>query len=163
MITLLGSLLGFGTSIIPQILGFFRKSKDQEHELKLMDKRMEMATKQSELKVDEWNVRADIEEIKQLYKHDRAIHTDNSFINALRASIRPVITYFFFFLFLFIKGFGFYAALNTGIETMAWDNITYVDIYVALDKIWDNNTQAIFSAVIGFWFGSRAIDKAKKG
>ena len=28
--------------------------------------------------------------------------------------------------------------------------------------LWDEDTKAIFAAIISFWFGSRAIDKAKQ-
>ena len=38
MLSLLGSLLGFGTSFLPKLLGFFEEKRDQAHELKLMDK-----------------------------------------------------------------------------------------------------------------------------
>lgn len=160
--SLIGSLLGFGTSIIPQVLDFFRKSKDQEHELKLMDKQMEMQTVISKNKVDEINVKADIEEIKQLYKHDSSLKTDSSFINMLRASIRPVITYFFFGLFLVIKGVTFYAFIRGDLGVTDWHGIDYTSIYEALGHIWDKETQALFSSVIGFHFGSRTVEKFRK-
>ena len=32
----------------------------------------------------------------------------------------------------------------------------------AIQLLWDDDTKAIFAAIISFWFGSRAIDKARK-
>ena len=31
----------------------------------------------------------------------------------------------------------------------------------AVTLLWDEDTKAIFAAIISFWFGSRAIDKAR--
>jgi hypothetical protein len=32
----------------------------------------------------------------------------------------------------------------------------------AIQLLWDDDTKAIFAAIISFWFGSRALDKARK-
>ena len=32
----------------------------------------------------------------------------------------------------------------------------------SLNVLWDDDTKAIFAAIISFWFGSRAIDKGRK-
>jgi hypothetical protein len=32
----------------------------------------------------------------------------------------------------------------------------------ALDILWNDDTKAIFAAIISFWFGSRAIEKARE-
>jgi hypothetical protein len=31
----------------------------------------------------------------------------------------------------------------------------------ALNTLWDDDTKAIFAAIISFWFGSRAVEKAR--
>jgi hypothetical protein len=31
-----------------------------------------------------------------------------------------------------------------------------------MNHVWDDETQAIFAAIISFWFGSRAIEKGRK-
>ena len=59
----------------------------------------ELAQKRSEMKLVELDKQADIEETKGLYLHDSSIDA-GSFINALRGSVRPVITYMFFDLFI---------------------------------------------------------------
>ena len=40
MLSLLGSLLGFGTSFLPRILDYFKEKRDQAHELSMMDKQL---------------------------------------------------------------------------------------------------------------------------
>jgi len=69
-------------------------------------------------------------------------------VGGLRASVRPVITYFFFLMFVAVKGSALYAMLVTG-----------EDIPTAISLVWDEDTGALFAAVISFWFGSRAISK----
>ena len=32
----------------------------------------------------------------------------------------------------------------------------------AIQLLWDDETKAIFAAIISFWFGSRAVEKARK-
>lgn len=41
MLSLLGSLLGFGTSFLPKIMDYFQDKQDKKHELQLMDKQLE--------------------------------------------------------------------------------------------------------------------------
>ena len=37
-----------------------------------------------------------------------------------------------------------------------------VDWTIAIESAWDIETQAIFSAILAFWFGNRAMSKARK-
>ena len=150
MISLLGTLLGFGTSIVPEILGYFKQSQADKQELAMLEAKAKYAEKLSELKVKELDMQADIEETRGIYEHDRSIDA-GGFVNALRGSVRPVLTYAFFGLFATIKGVTLYAMVNTH----------GMDLSVGLLEIWDPETQAIFSAIIAFWFGNRAMSKAR--
>ena len=38
MLSLLGSVLGFGTSFLPKVMDFFQDKQDKAHELNMMDK-----------------------------------------------------------------------------------------------------------------------------
>ena len=68
-------------------------------------------------------------------------------MNALRGSVLPVITYLFFLLFAGIKRSIVYAMI-------AHQNID-------LMNVWDDETTAIFSGMMAFWFGNRAMSKAR--
>ncbi len=149
MISLLGTLLGFGTSIVPEVLGYFKQQQANKQELAMLEAKATYASQLSELKVKELDAQAEIEETKGLYAHDRAIDA-GGFVNALRGSVRPVLTYAFFTLFATIKGVTLYTMVTT--EGM--------DLSAGMLAIWDEETQAIFSAIIAFWFGNRAMSKA---
>ena len=153
MISLLGSLLGFGTSSIPMIMGFFEKKQANKQELLMLEAKAKYASELSKLKLQEMDAQADIEEVKGLYKHAESLAQANksTFVSALQASVRPVITYAFFSVFAFVK-------------------ITYViiavqegrDVLPAILEAWDDESQTIFAAIISFWFGNRLFKARSK-
>ncbi|MGB1649904.1 MAG: hypothetical protein ACPHEP_02650 [Acidimicrobiales bacterium] len=149
MISLLGTLLGFGTSIVPEVLGYFKQQQANKQELAMLEAKAKYAAQLSELKVKELDAQAEIEETKGLYEHDRSIDA-GGFVNALRGSVRPILTYLFFIAFASVKGVMIYAMIEN-------QNIDWV---TAVESAWDDETQAIFSAIIAFWFGNRAMSKA---
>ena len=150
MISLLGTLMGFGTSIIPEILGYFKQSQANKQELAMLEARAKYAEQISKLKVEELDAEADIAETKGIYEHDRSIQS-GGFVNSLRGSVRPVITYLFFLMFAAVKGTKIYAMIVN----------QNIDWATAVDAAWDDETAAIFSAIIAFWFGNRAMSKAR--
>ena len=97
MLTLLGSLLGFVTSAFPDLLGLFRDRQDRKHELAILNRQMELQKLGHSQRLEEIEVQADIAESKAIYRHDRPIGV--AWVDALRATVRPVITYAFFALF----------------------------------------------------------------
>lgn len=67
--------------------------------------------------------------------------------------MRPIITYVFFLVFAVVK----VSALATLLQT---DGVT---LAVALQAIREEETQALYAAVMSFWFGSRQISKMRRG
>jgi hypothetical protein len=150
MISLLGTLLGLGTSIIPEVLGFFKQKQADAHELQMLEAKAKYADQMSKLKVEELDAEAEIAETKGLYEHDRSIDA-GGFVNALRGSVRPVITYMFFIMFASVKGTMIYAMITN--QNLDWT--------IAIETAWDSDTAAVFSAIVSFWFGNRAMSKAR--
>ena len=91
------------------------------------------------------------DEHARLIEHDISINKGTGFIAGLQKSVRPVITYCFFILFAVIEVNLLQQALASG-----------ADLSGALDTLWDEDTKAIFAAIISFWFGSRAVEKARE-
>lgn len=150
MITLLGSLLGFGTSFLPEVLNYFKRGQEQKHELQRMKMEIELMAKRSEFKIQELDKEAEIKEAEGLYKHDSV--DAGGFINGLRGSVRPIITYAFFGLFVAIK-------VTALISLM---NLPEMQLNMAFSMIWDDQTAGLFSAIMAFWFGNRAVSKYYK-
>ncbi len=151
MLTLLGSLLGFVTSAFPDLLGLFRDRQDRQHELAILDRQLEQMKRGHQQRLEEIEVQADIAESKALYRHDKPVGV--AWVDALRASVRPVVTYAFFLLFAGVKGSALYVLI-------AVEGLVLAD---ALPRIWDPETQALFAATLSFWFGNRALSKLRQG
>jgi len=133
MITLFTTLVSFLTGGLPSLLGFFQDKSDKKHEL-------ELARLQTE---------RELELLESLYAHDIEISKGSAqwVINS-RAMVRPAITYGLFLMFAFVEVFGFWFAFHKD-----------VPFDVALNLLWDDETQIIWASVVSFWFGTQAFKK----
>jgi hypothetical protein len=144
MLSLLGSLLGFGTSVMPKLMDYFQDKQDKKHELQLMDKQLEQQIQIGNQKLDMVHVEADIRETEALLKSQTALTKSSSqWITDLAASVRPFITYLLFIEFM---------ALTLLLAGGYIDNAMY-------SLIWSDEVVGIWAAVISFWFGSRTFNR----
>jgi hypothetical protein len=152
MLTLLGSLLGFISSAFPDFLKIWQDKQDRAHELQILDCQMEQMRLGHNQRLEEIGVNADISESLALLKHDNQ-PSGVTWVDGLRASVRPVITYAFFLLFTTVKTCAlFVLVVDQG-----------MDFVVALPQIWDPETQALFAACMSYWFGARSLAKFRNG
>jgi len=160
MFTLLTTIISFLAGGLPKLMDFFQDRSDKAHELELVkmqtERDMQMLkegyiaqAKVEEIRTEQITIQSAEKEREALYAHDIAIGQGASqwVINA-RAFTRSFITYGLFILFAFVEIFGFLYAWKTG-----------VDFSVALDMLWDNETQIIWASVVSFWFGTQAFKK----
>ena len=147
MISLLGSLLGFGTSFLPSILDYFKQAQAHKQKLEMMKLQGELLEKKSALRIQELDKQAEIKEVEGLYKHDASLD-GGKFVNALRSSVRPVITYIFMGLFIAVEISIIVKFMETGGE---WTE--------AVNLLWSDEVAGLWSAILAFWFGNRAISK----
>jgi len=160
MFTLLTTVISFLSGGVPKLLDFFQDKSDKKHELELaqLQTSREIELKKAGLDVEERiahiqteqvQITSDVTERQALYAHDIAIGQGASqwVINA-RAMVRPAVTYGMFMLFAFVEIFGFVYAWKSGV---AFD--------IALDNLWDADTQIIWASIVSFWFGSQAFSK----
>ena len=99
MLTLLGSLIGFGSSFLPKILSFIETREQNKQEIRLMEKQAELTRITAEVERDKAQVQALSAETVALYQADAdeaASLEKGSWISAYRASGRPSIAYIFF-------------------------------------------------------------------
>lgn len=146
MLTLLGSLLGFVSAAFPKIFEFFQQKQDNQLKMQMLQAQIQAAQTGKEFDLKMFHEKKDFDEQRILIEHDIAMKD-----NWLSASVRPIITYLFFFIFAAVKISMIWHAISTG-----------TDFYSAMQMTWDDETQAIFAAIISFWFGSRAMSKNKK-
>jgi len=152
MLSLLGSLLGFLGSALPEFFKLFREGQDRKHELAIFDRQIEQQKLGHAQRLEEINVQADVAETQALYNYANR-PTGVPWVEALQASVRPVITYAFFLVFATVK-----VAMLIGFMKE-----TGIAFGAALQMLWDAETQALFAAVMSFWFGARALQKMRDG
>ena len=147
MLTLISSLLGFGTSLVPKVLDYFQDKSDKKHELMLMDKQLEQQIQLGELSLRKSHIDADTEEFKAVHRHDTAIMKNASqWSITLSSTVRPVITYLFMFLFITVEVSAYWVLLNQGVDALG-----------AVAIVWDEEITSLFAAILSFWFGGREI------
>ena len=151
MLTILGSALGFATSIVPEILSLFKQAQKNKQDLAMLEAKAKYATHLSQLKIDELNVQADISEMQGIHQMQAAANANSKFAAALSGSVRPIIAYAFMLLFLAIKGLAAWQVY--GDVGLNWSQMMTV--------VWDQETQILWSAIISFYFGHRAMQKIR--
>ncbi len=151
MFTLIGSALGFFTSFLPEVLNFFKQKRDQAHELAVMNKQLAHAKALHGQKMQAIETEADVREMEAVYEQASA-PSGVTWVDGLRGSVRPVITYVFMATFVVVEVALVVAAVGQGHGLLE-----------AIPKVWDNQTQAIFATIISFWFGGRQFRKIMRG
>lgn len=147
MITLLASITGFISSIIPEILRIFKDQNDRKHELDILDRKIESS------KLGNAAIIAEIGSSKEISENNTLYSTYKSgveWVDALNASVRPVLAYSFFIMYAGVKYVQFKSIKTTAIL------VEYLEI------LWNIDDQAIFAGIISFYFGQRMFNKVWK-
>jgi hypothetical protein len=101
MIALLGSLAGFLSALIPEVLGFIKDKRDKAHELALVKLQIEAGKNSSSSRIDEVVIKSDLDKERLIYSHAKPIGIP--WVDALSALVRPLITYLFLALYIGVK------------------------------------------------------------
>lgn len=154
MITLLASIVGFISSVIPEIIKIFKEYKTQSYELKLLDKKLELdkinACSTNNSNIDIQYCVKSYELLTSLTRNhncipifDKVNKHRNIYIDSFNATVRPILAYGFFVTYLIIKYIQ-YSTFNT-----------YDMAITSLELLWSIDDQAMFASVISFYFGQR--------
>ena len=154
--TLLGGLLGGVFRLAPEILKWMDCNGERGHELAMQDKALEFeklrgAQRMSEIGASAdaaWNTGA-IDALKDAIR-TQGEKTGVRWTDALSASVRPVITYWFMALYCAAKTAAFVAAVTAG---AGWGP--------AILHAWTEADQALWAGVLNFWFLGRVFDRAR--
>jgi hypothetical protein len=144
MLSLLGSVLGFGTSIIPKVLGYFEEKRDQKHELEMMDKQLQHQLQLGNQKMQLMEIDASIREVESLHKeHAKITMKSSRWVVNLSSTVRPLITYLLFFEFMLCSLLLAFGYIDNGMFSL----------------VWSSEISSVWSAVVCFWFGQRTFGK----
>jgi len=160
MITLFTTLISFLSGGLPSLLGFFQDKSDKKHELamaamqterelQMMERGFAAQAHVEEIKTQQIEMQTQAQERASLYAHDIEIGKGASqWVTNSRAMVRPAITYGMFIMFMFVELFGFWFAFHRE-----------VPFDIALNLLWDDETQIIWASIVSFWFGTQAFKK----
>ena len=154
--TLLGGLLGGAFRLAPEILKWLDRKGERGHELAMQDKALEFEKLRGVQRMAEigaaadaaWNTGA-IDALKEAVAaqgHQSGVR----WADALSASVRPVITYWFMGLYCAAKTAALAAALTAG---AGWGEATL--------HAWTEADQALWAGVLNFWFLGRVFDRVR--
>jgi hypothetical protein len=136
--TILGALAGFA----PALIQYFTAKANNAQQLALETLRLQAAREGTALQIDLATSQAGIEQDKRVYEFASGA-SGNRFVDALVIFVRPYITLVMFGLGHH-QGCAVVYAINKG-----------YDLGQITKLIWDEPDQAIFGAIMGFWFGDR--------
>lgn len=168
MIALFSALLGFVSSAVPDFIKLFRDGRDRAHEITLLKLQMDYdreklaaatqaGAQASAQQLQAIELQADTSEQQLLNARVKDALTGIHWVDALSGSVRPIITYAFFGLYFLIKCAQFHLLID---PRLPWQ--TGLTMSQALLSLWTEEDVAIFSAIIAFWFGQRALMKVKR-
>ena len=154
--TLLGGLLGGAFRLAPEILKWLDRKGERGHELAMQDKAIEFEKLRGAQRMAEIGAAADaawntgainaLKEAVAAQGHQSGVR----WADALSASVRPVITYWFMGLYCAAKTAAFAAALTAG---AGWGE--------AILHAWTDADQALWAGVLNFWFLGRVFDRVR--
>ena len=128
-------------------MNYLTAKQNNTYQLQLIEAQMKAATQNTQLQINLAQTEGDIKMQQTLYSYDNG-PSGSWFIDALKASVRPVITYVFFGIWVLIELLTLSHAIHQG-----------KDLAEIVPIIWDQNTWAIFVTLISFWFGDRLLNK----
>jgi hypothetical protein len=144
MITLFASITGFISSLIPEVIKYFKDINDKRHELNIMDKQIEYNKNSNSNTLEQIHISKDILEYSALYN---TYSTNIKWVDMLNGSVRPMLAYSFFFLYMGVKYLQ-YKAISSSAHVIEY-----------LDVIWNIDDQAIFAGIISFYYGQRTFKR----
>lgn len=145
MLTGIVAILGAVAGFMPALIQLFQLKENNAHALAMAQLQIDAAKAGGALQIDLANAQADIRQADRIYDFASGA-SGNKFVDALAVFVRPYITLVFFHLWMMMEVGLFIYGVNHGF-----------DLGQVVKLLWDENTAAIFGAIMGFWFGDRMI------
>ncbi len=148
MIALLAALpaiLGALAGMVPALVQLFTLKANNAQQLAMAQLQLQAQKEGVALQVDLANAQADIRQADHIYSFGSG-PSGNRFVDALAIFVRPYITLVFFHLWVLLEVCLFIYGVNSG-----------YDLGQLVKLLWSAETQAMFGAIIGFWFGDRMM------
>lgn len=153
MLPLIGAITGLLSGALPEVIKYFKQRQDNKHELEILKLQMQAQAQGHMQRMEAINAEADIRQEEILAKMyepkpvtlsgvkwiDGFVALLNGIADFVIRMTRPLVTFGFT---------GLYANMK----------LEQVKLLGAI-RAFDENDQAVFSVIIGHWFGARSMQK----
>lgn len=145
VIAALPAILGALAGMVPALVQLFTLKANNAFQLEMARLQLQGQKDNIALQVDLAGTQADIRQADHIYDFGGG-SSGIKWVDAVAVLVRPYITIVFFHLWVLMEVFLFVYAVNSG-----------YDLGQLVKLCWPAETQATFSAIIGFWFGNRMM------
>ena len=151
---LLGSIFGGVFRLAPEVLKFFDKKNERQHELNMFARQCELETLRGQQKLAEIGAQREAAiDVGVMDAFNNAITQQAEMVKAaggwvasLSASVRPVVTYWILFIWTFIHGWYAWSSMNSGL-----DATEVFKLFMSPDF------SALLGGTINYWFLDRTL------
>jgi len=155
---ILGSVLGGVFRLAPEVLKYFDKKNERQHELSMFARQCELETLRGQQKLAEIGAQREAAvDVGVMDAFNAAINQQAEMVKAaggwaasLSASVRPVMTYYLLVM---------YGAAKTAAMVLAYYHGQALTEVLA--KSWGSDDMALLTGVINYWMIDRSL--AKRG
>lgn len=151
---LLGGGLGALARLAPEVIAIFDKRNERRHEKEMAKLNLEFEKTRHENAMDIKDLEVEQSKFGTAMTaltasiQSQAQHTGVRWVDALSATVRPVITYWLFFIYACVKIAVFSVYQSQGLPADQ-----------ALVAIWGPDDTAMLSAVLTFWYVGRVWER----
>jgi len=155
---ILGSLLGGVFRLVPEVIKYFDKKNERQHELAMFDKQCDLEKVRGQIRLEEIGAQRDMAvDVGVMDAFKAAIDQQTEMVKAaggwvasLSASVRPVMTYYLLLL---------YGVAKTAAIVLAY--LAGQPMLEVLKEAWSVDDMALLSGVVNYWILDRTL--AKRG
>ena len=155
---ILGSLLGGVFRLVPEVIKYFDKKNERQHELAMFDKQCDLEKVRGQIKLEEIGAQRDMAvDVGVMDAFKAAIDQQTEMVKAaggwvasLSASVRPMMTYYLLLLYGVAKTSAIILAYYAGQPMLE-----------VLKEAWGVDDMALLSGVVNYWILDRTL--AKRG
>lgn len=150
--TLLGGFLGGLLRLAPELLKFFDRKGEREHELKMVTAEMDFAKIKAEVQMRQSDNQVTVKEFEAIstaFKdQSETAKAAGKIVAGISALVRPLVTYIFVLLFAAVKIAAFFLALSQG-----------GDWKMVLVTMWGTDDLTVLNMILSFWFVGRVYER----
>lgn len=152
---LMGGLFGGLLRLAPELLKWFDRKQDREHELRMQQQEMEFAKVRAESAMREQQATMTVAESQAMAvafkEQSETSQSAGWFVAAVSALVRPVITYLFAAIYFLVKLAAYLVAVQQGAP---WT--------LVIQQLWSPEDMAVLNMILTFWFVGRVYERNTK-